>query len=381
MKSKTIGILAAITVVVILAAVILTRQKPDGIPRAGEPLFPELKARLNEVKDIIVSTKDQAVHVTREESGWVVTEKSGYRASMGQVRPVLIGLADLTILEPKTRNPDLYDKLGLQDVQAEGSSSTLVTLKDAEGKTLAELLMGNQRLSKGDSSKEEIYVRKPGDSQAWLCLGRVRMEKTSDGWIEKQVLNIDSHRVRQVRVVHPGGETVTLQKDKPTAPDFVLQHLPKTSKVASQYSVNNIADTIAQLTIDDVLPEAQAKVRGMGAVKATLETFDGLRVIVTTGKQDNTHYAKILSEFDQALVQHPEPPSEASEGGKETTAQQKEDTAQVPPSSRLKPVKDVQQEVQALNETVSGWVFTIPKFRVDALSKRNRELMSKDKKA
>ena len=155
-------------------------------------------------------------------------------------------------MNPKPKTPTFIKNLGLQDQDADGSGSTLITLKTKDGNAVATLLLGNQRPAKGTPSVSEMYIRKLGDPQTWLVTGKLPIEKVAGEWLEKDLLNIVSKRVRQVKVTHPGGETLTVYKDTPDALDFKIRDLPKGSKVSSQFNVNNVATTLAQLTMEDV---------------------------------------------------------------------------------------------------------------------------------
>ncbi len=390
MKGKTVTVLAVITVLVIIAAALFLRDQSGGIPGRGELLFPELRARINDVKEISIQSKGDAVTVTRQETYWAVQEKEGYRAAMDQVRKLLIGMAELTILEPKTRNPERYAKLDLQDVDAEDSTSTLVGLKDEAGKMMAHVLIGRRRPARGDSTKEEIYVRKPGDPQTWLTVGRFRIETAPDRWIDKQVLNIDSQRVRQVRVTHANGETVVIRKTRPADSDYTIVDMPAKSVVKSQFTVNNIADTIANLTLDDIRLQADVELPKRGAVTASLETFDGLRVRLKVIKKDDSHYAALSAEFDEALIEQPEEApapddektaegdgqaTDADEGDKAKTDKPGDEPETATPV-KLKSPAEVQEDVKSLNERTADWVYVIPSFRADAIAKRRADLFS-----
>ena len=61
-----------------------------------------------------------------------VEEKGGYPADVAKVQQALLGLADLTFVEPKTRKPDLYPRLEVEDADKPGTKSTLVTVTDDE---------------------------------------------------------------------------------------------------------------------------------------------------------------------------------------------------------------------------------------------------------
>ena len=363
MKTRTLSILTVVTLLVIVAAVFFAREKQDGIPSGGALLFPDLKARLNEVKEISIQSKDARVTVTRQETFWGVNEKHGYRAAMDKVRGFLIGLAELTILEPKTSNPELYGKLGLQELDAEGSGSTLLTVRGTEGAALVTLLVGNRRLSRAGSSQDELYVRQPQEPQTWLVLGRLKPDAAPDQWLDEQILNLDSQRVQQVTVTHPGGEILTVRREDPIATDYQVVGLPEQATGLSKFTVNNIADTIAHLPLDDVQPLSDAKLPAEGGVQAVLETFDGLRVTLRIIEKGGTHYTTVRAEFDRTLVRDREEPPE-----------EQKDEAAFP--VRLKSLEEAQEEVKQLNQNLAGWAFVIPSFRAEAIAKTKRDLSS-----
>ncbi len=156
--------------------------------------------------------------------------------------------------------------------------------------------------------------------------------------------------------------------------------MPENMKVQSQFTVNNIADTVAHLTMDDVRPRGEVELPSKGGVTALLETFDGLRVILNTTKKDDRHYATVSAEFDLELIQKPEEPSETKEAKKEGAEQEGKEkaTPEVPAPTRLKSSEEVQQEVEQLNERLSGWVYVIPSFRAEAITKRRSDLITRE---
>ena len=56
----------------------------------------------------------------------------------------LLGLADLAFVEPKTKKPDLYPRLELEDADKKGAKSTLVTVSDDKGSLLGEIIAGKR---------------------------------------------------------------------------------------------------------------------------------------------------------------------------------------------------------------------------------------------
>ena len=394
MKAKTLGILAAITIVGIVVAVFVNQQPASQFPNSGELLFPQLLSAVNDVNEVVVETKEQTVTLVRGENTWGVKEKAGYRADVEKVKQTIIGLAELRILEPKTKNPELYDRLGLQDKGQEGSLSTTLTVKTPNNAEAVLVIVGNQRPAKGNPRMSEIYVRKPGDPQAWLVIGNLPLEKVAGEWLDKEITALTTKRVHRVMVTHPGGETLLVSKENPEDLDFQLDSVPAGFKVASQFNVNNVVGTLVQLSLEDVKQETEVNFQDRSGLTAVLETFDGLRLHVQTAKVENKIFGKISAEFDQALIRPVDVPP-FSETGETVSAQDSaqnekateslegkqaaEKQEELPPrkDSILKKPEEVQKEIEALNQRMQGWAYELPTFRVENVSKTKKDLLAK----
>ena len=303
---------------------------------------------------------------------------------MGKIREALIGLGELTILEPKTRKPEFYEKLGVQDVDAEGASSTEVTLTDSAGTTLAKLIVGNQRPAKGDSGQDEVYVRKFGEPQTWLAVGNLSVSTMADEWLDKDFLEVEPKRVRSLRISHPDATTLRVAKEKPEADDFTLVNLPTGTEVESQFAVNNIVSTVSSLSFEDVNPKREITFDDQSVVTAVFETFDGLEVTVTLLPKDETHYVKVSAAFNNDLIWKPESeeganPEEQAEETREAEkaeeAEKEETDVPTPETPEIKPEAEVKAEIEALNKRVGEWVYVIPEFRAETILKKPEDLI------
>ena len=394
MKYKTLGILAGITLIGIVIAILVNRESANHLPNSGELLFPQLLSMVNEVNEVVVETKDQTITLVREEITWKVKEKEAYRADVEKVKQTILGLAELRILEPKTQNPELYDRLGLRDKGEEGSLSTVVTVRTPNNPEAALVIIGNQRPAKGNPRLSDIYVRKAGDPQTWLVTGNLPLEKVAGEWLDKEVTALTTKRVHRVTVTHPDGETLLVSKDKPEDLDFQLDAIPAGFKVASQFNVNNVVGSLVQLSLENVQKEGEVNFLDHPGVSAVLETFDGLRLHVQTAKQENKIFGKVSAEFDPDLVRpvgvslpsageekNPVPPpaqdakTMESKEGEKPSAQQSEQSPKE--DSVLKRPEEVQKEVQRLNQRVQGWAYELPTFRVENFSKFKKDLLAK----
>ena len=375
MNTKTITIMGSLAVILISASLFIALQR-ETIPPQTEPfVFPGLLSTLNEVSELVVTTQTGTITMVRKSDRWAVKEKDDYPADMGKIRQTVIGLGELKILEAKTKKAELYDKLGLEEVEAEGSSSTRITLKDTKGTSLAEAIVGKQRPAKGTSSHDEVYIRKAGDAQAWLAVGTVSVENSPSEWLDKDFLKIQPERVRRVSILHHDRTALVLEKDKPNVLNFTVRNLPKGKNIRSQFVVNNIVSTVTSLELDDVKPQREIPFDETAVVTATVETFDGFEGTVTLLQKDETHYVTVSAVFKAALIWNPEP-DEDSETNKQAdqNGQEKEEVTKSENSS-IKPEAEVKAEIEALNKKVGSWVYVIPKFRAETILKKPEDLI------
>ncbi len=383
MKSKTIGLLAGITIFVLMLAMFINQEPAISIPQSGKLLFPDMMSMVNEVNEVVIATHEHTITLVRGDQTWGVKEKAGYRADVEKVKKAILGFTDLRIHEPKTKTPELYERLGLQGKDQEGSPSKTVTMKTTENPEAMKLVVGNQEPAKGNPRLSDIYVRKPDDPQTWLVTGNLPLETMPGEWLDKEVIALTTKRVQQVTVTHPQGETLHLAKAKPEDLDFNLGSIPSGFKVTSPFNVNNVVGTLVQLELEDVKQEKEIDFKASPGVSAVLETFDGLRLHVHTTKIKEQVWGKFSAEFDSNLIQISEPvpkpeSSKSSEGEEVTKVNADGDGDVVETEPILKKPKEVEKEVVALNQRVKNWAYTLPSFRVENFSKLKKDLISKE---
>ncbi|MEN8217927.1 MAG: DUF4340 domain-containing protein [Pseudomonadota bacterium] len=350
MNTKTFSILAIVTALVVIAAVMLTPQKPT--TPEPEKFFPNLMSALSEVTEINVRTKDNSITMIRGDGQWLLKEKHNYPVAVDKVNKLLLGAADLTVVEAKTSNPALYSKIGVED------QSTLLTLKKGESETVASLIIGNNRVAKVDSTRRKIYVRKPDDKQTWLTLGQLPLEKNPKDWLERQIIDIDSNNIRRVSITHADGDKVVVFKDSPKDENYQLADLPENAKVKAAQLLNDIASTLTRLNLDDVTTDIEFDDKA--STRAVFTTFDGLEVTMTTTKKEGKHYAKFAAAFNSAAV-FVEPPKT-------------DDQAQTEKADD-KPKVDAKKQADTLNAKFKGWVYELA--NVDNLEKKRDDLIEK----
>jgi hypothetical protein len=306
-------------------------------------------------------------------------EKHNYPVAQDKVHSLLLGLADLITLEAKTANPKLYSKLGVEEVTETDAKSTLLTFKNSPDEKVAALIVGRSQTAKGDSTLSEVYIRKPDEKQAWLAQGFLRVDRLPIDWLDKKILDVDGKRIRQVNLIPPAGEKVFVFKDKVEDPDYQLADIPEGAKLKAAYELSQIANTLSYLNINDVVVEKEVPFDDQKSYRGVFTTFDGLEVTMTTTEKDGKYYAKFAAAFVPPAT--PVKPAEAKDEahdkdkGKEAAKDKKEEAKK----DELKPAEEVKKEVETVTKTLSGWVFEVPKYKAEALSKKRADLITTEK--
>jgi len=379
MNAKNFGILAVLTLVVLIAAVMLTQ--PETTTSERKKFFPQLSEVLDDITQINVTSKGETVILERDDQlQWRLNEKHRYPVAVEKAHNLLLGAADLTVLEGKTSNPERYSQIGVEDVSETNAQSTLLTFKTSAGETVASLIVGNDRIAKIDSTRREIYVRQPNHKKAWLTLGRLPIEKEVTDWLVQEIVNFDSDNIRQINVTHSDGEQLVIFKDSPEDEEFQLADLPENAEVKFPYLLKNIATTLSRLDLDDVTMASELVFEKEAATRAVFTTFDGLEVAMTTMEKDGKHYATFAAAFNPEAV-YQDPPKEVdddeavSEEDDEPPFEEKSEPA-TDEDEEQQPLVDAKKQAEKLNARFEGWVYELSEYKVDDLEKKREELIS-----
>ncbi|WP_455219019.1 DUF4340 domain-containing protein [Kaarinaea lacus] len=381
-NSRHILILASIAVLFIIAT-LFSEPTNIEISGAGDNVFPELLARVNDATYIKIQTNQDTLTLTKDQDTWTVKENDNYPASINKVRELVLGVGNLKRVEPKTKKPENYARIGLQDVTEEGATSTQITIIAGSDKKLADLIIGNSKPAKSDASQKSYYIRTMDDPQSWLADGNLPDKWEPRDWLDIDIIELKRDRIQQVKVNHADGELVYIHRDNPNVRDFTLDSLKPNEQVTAPYEVNNIATTFTKMTFDDVVNAANAGVEDKPVYSAVLTTFDGLEITFEPFNKDDKHFAKYSARFNE----------EAAKSNQQKLAEQKtsEPAAEPPPADphaavsakkevELKSAEEVKQEVEKLNRRWQNWLYQLPDFRIKNIGKKKADLLKKDQR-
>ena len=354
MSKRTVAIMLAAFVA--LLVLVLVGQRESASPAGtGAPLIAGLEDALGDIERVTVTKANGEVVATLEKrpDNWVVSDKPGYVANAGKLRLALTALGEARILEQKTANAELYGRLGVEDVTGPNAAGISVALT-ATGHELPTIILGNAEGAK------YRYARRTGETQSFLIDRNPDVPRAAAQWVESQIVDVRSDRVREVTITHPDGEVVRISKTGPELANFEVADVPNGRELSYPGVANVIGNALRELNLEDVEPADAAP--GGEATQVEVKTFDGLVVKIRGIERNDESWITLEASADLALAAAAPPP--AAEPAAEGAA-----PAATPAAA------DPSAEAARINAKVSGWRYKIAGFQYDQLTRRMADLL------
>jgi hypothetical protein len=346
MTARRVYLLVLLAFVVIAAALWLSSQRH--LPRdieIGVKILPQLKTSDIREIDVIKAGAKRAVTLEIRNNEWTVAERDHYPADAARVRGLVLGIADLTIVEEKTSDRKNYPAIGVEDIAGTNASGTQIELKGAG--TAASLIVGR------NSGTKANFVRKPGSAQSLLAAPQLFADPDPKNWLHRPIVDVAASRVQEARVTLGKVTYVLTRKDRAQA-NFALASAPKGKVLASETAGNVIGAALTGLELEDAKAFDATQWRSP-ANHAEVRTFDGWVVSVDGRVDGDKHWIHLASRYDEALAKT---------------------FPALPADPKAAPV-DHRKDVEALGTRVAPWAFEVPKYKYDALFKPLDEIVKK----
>ena len=343
MNAKTFIWLAALTVGVVIAAgySVSERYWNSETVRTERLAFIELAEKMNDVAEIRIENSDERFTVRRIKDKWVVVDKNNYPAKFAKIREIIAGVANLVVVDAKTKNPKLYPRIAVMDPKGEEFDSKYLGLKDASGKVVAELLVGNRKFNMGGGEDNEgIYFRRPTEAQAFLARGKLELSRDVLDWLDPTLVDVKVDRVQYVRTRATDGSEIIVSRKDPISKDFTLQNLAEGAKLkdSAKSTLNDLVSGLKEMELRDIAKESEKVFPADKIETLRFKTFKGLTVnlkMVTAGEDT---WAEITAEADPKMV-------------------------------------DAVKEAAEINKRSEGWVFKLWDYKVKPLRVQMKDLV------
>jgi hypothetical protein len=354
LNNRSLLILVALVFIAGLVAVQLSRE--DSQSSTEDELFlPQLSESLNEVRQISVLRGGNRVVATlvRGDDQWTVAEANNYPADLARIRQNLIALSTAKVIETKTAKPELHGKLGVEDIQQENATGTLLKIEGIAQEPVA-IIIGQSGVGGGSMS----YARRVGDDQSLMIAAEFDLGSDESDWLDRQVIDISSGKIFSVTVSAAEGAIFRIEKSSRDSTDFELVDMPANRELQFAGAPNAVGAALSELQLDNVEPEDAFEAEDSESVLSRFENFDGLVIESRAWKTGEGTRVQFVASVDEELANR----FRVSVDGEADSAQ----------SDTLDAVK---KEADRINERLAGWVYTLPGYKADQLIKSQEDLL------
>ena len=360
MNSKVLYALSGVTAASIVATIYLTPAPISERAAPGERLFASLDAKtINSAASLTVTAKAKSFTVYQKDGSWVVKEMSDYPADTSLIRKALFSLTELRPYEAKTKDPARLAKLELEDPKGKDAQSKQLTVKDKDGKVLADVIYGKANTTNVILGKEMVYVRKADSEQAWLAEGDPSLKAEPLDWIVRSVIDVDVERVKDVETKGPKGElALHIAKEKAEDKEYAIKNLPAGRKPKEARTISYVAESLDNTNLDDVKKVGDIDFEKNAIGIGTWRTFDGLVVKAKMAEVDKKFWVSLAAEVDEAALLKEKPK----------------------PETKLKDADTVRKEAAEINSRVRAWAYHLPTTSSRFMTYKLDDLMEPEKK-
>lgn len=295
MKGRQLIILAVLAVAMTGTALWLSaiRSAPQQAELQQDAL-PGLAERINKIEKVVLTGAGNQVIATlqRQEANWLLNERN-YPADTAALRSLLLTLSEARRVEAKTANPELYSKLGVEDVEAAEAKGVKLELLGG-GEPLAIIVGQNNPRGKG------TYVRLAGEKASWMLDRNLAVEKSTANWLQRQLVDVQPDRIAEL-LIEQGKERIEIAPSEAADGDFQLRNLPKGREQASDFVADGSAGLLQDLRFEDVA-DAASKPEVEPVRSARFSLKDGLRIGLRAWTDAEKTWAGFSVEFDEAAA-------------------------------------------------------------------------------
>jgi Domain of unknown function (DUF4340) len=363
-NGRSLLVVAVIAALCVVLAFFATRPD-DSVSDAGALLVPELAESLNSVQSVrIIGAGNQPVAtLERGADGWSVAEKGGYAADVVKLRQALIALSEARIVEEKTSNPDYYDRLGVQPIDAEGATGVAIAIT-AGDTTLPQLILGDPVNNAGR------YVRRADEATSFLIDRNPDVPNATAQWLTTEIVDVPSADVASVTISHADGESVRISKSSADEANFSVADIPDGRELLYPGVANVIANALRELKLDDVAANSADAVTP--DVTSEFVTFDGLVVTLTGRAIDGDNWITIAASY---AADSAPPPADEQPADETTPADAPGSATAEADEGAAQPAADPSARADAINARVAGWRYRIPAHLYDQATRRMSDLL------
>ena len=341
MNIKTLYILIACLVIGASAYYFSSANKTiNSAEKIGSYFVPGLIDKLNDVTRIEITGANNKVLSTlfKNDNSWLVKEKNQYPADISKIRASLLAVAEAKILEQKTSNPDLYAKLGVEDITAKEAQGVRVLIE--YGNNNSSIIIGNP----GPQINKSRYVRNAGDRESWLINRKIDLNHDTAYWLRKDILSVEPDEVLEVIITLADGSRLEIKNTNVEENIFEVTNLTDPESQVIDAELHQVTNALSSFQLLDIASDNSIFTDEVKTIEVSYQLKNGIILNLIGYEIAEEHFVAIDIQ-------------EMNEEGEVV------DDA-------------VKKKITQLQAVTSGWVYKIPNVTYDSIYKSESDVLA-----
>lgn len=371
MKKSSLMLLLVAAVVLIALSVFTSKSRRPPLGASGQKVFQQLA--INNIERVVVTSADKRIALTMQGDRWVCTNAFNYPIQFDKFKKAILKLDELKgqiVIADASRRDALKMNLPSSGKNKD-TLGTLVEMLAADGKPVATLLLGEQRMRKPKGGGPEgsfggypdgRYLSPDGGNTVYL-VGETMDDFAADekSWLDTELTSLYSSDVATIAIRHPGQPETRLSK--PAGKTIFEVEGLAADEETDDVKASSAAGALSYLRFDDVasptLTDAQT-----GMNEPTV-----FEIVATNGEV----YAASLG-------------ASTNSGGSD--ARYLRLKVSLPPAigvdaantNAVNARKEQEKKVADLNARFAGWTYVITSYKADSMTVKRDAIVRKKAK-
>jgi Domain of unknown function (DUF4340) len=264
---------------------------------SGKRLFPSLESQAGSTARIAIQQGENKLTLKKSADGkiWSMEERAGYPVKALKVRELVVKLSQAELIEKKTSSKALHGELDLGDPTVKDATAKQIRLADANGKAVAEVIIGKERRAAFGAGQSGTYVRKLSDPQTWLAKMELNASTSVMDWVEPIFFKVDDQKIKTL-VMKAGGKVIFTvargkKKKNEKVAGFELTDVPKGKTKQTKLRVDDLVNGIRTLEMTDVRKAQAADSKPDMTAEITMD--DGAKYQVGLKREDKKRWVSV----------------------------------------------------------------------------------------
>ncbi|GAB4284082.1 MAG: hypothetical protein Kow0029_30510 [Candidatus Rifleibacteriota bacterium] len=287
MRNPKLLIIAVVLIIVALLLNQSSRKSGSNDPLIGKELVSATE--IDQIREIAIKTAQGKLLVKHDQKKWRLPDEHGLKADKNRIEELFQRLNNTKIIELVSNNPQRHGDLGVastaSDAPITNPDSTLISLKNAEGKAIKEFYLGKGRQARSVDGTQTYgndgqYFRYADSDSVYLLASYLWLDKTPANWVSKELVKIAADKIGSISWNYGNGEHDTFSLTRKSASETLsISDLPEKLQTKAS-AVNSVARAFENLMFDEFIATSSPELYpGMeNPNKIEIETLDGFKV-------------------------------------------------------------------------------------------------------